>query len=298
MNTIVIGGAGFVGSHLVERLLADGDAVDVVDDLSTGQLANLAGARAAGGTLRINTLDAAVPAIADLISLRRPEVIYHLGLLIPGVAMNAARAASAVASTLTVAEALTGLTDSKLVVMLPAAAMYGDVPAREQPVKEGREWSPVGVRGVIARTILGILATYRERHAVEFSALLAGSVYGPRQRAEGGVVAALVNARRHDRPAVLHGDGRQTRDLVYIDDAVDALARAATRAGGLAVNVGTGSGIAVRDVWQALGGGPVQHGDPDLVGVARLALSVTRARIQLGWAPWTDLATGLATLVV
>ncbi|MSX55436.1 MAG: NAD-dependent epimerase/dehydratase family protein, partial [Actinobacteria bacterium] len=84
MNALVVGGAGFIGSHLTERLLADGHAVDVVDDLSLGSLANLAEARSMGGELKIHTLDAGADEFQALVALRTPDVIYHLGVLPPG----------------------------------------------------------------------------------------------------------------------------------------------------------------------------------------------------------------------
>lgn len=83
-GVLVCGGAGFIGSHLVDRLLADGQSVEVVDDLSVGSLANLSAARASGGTLRFHHLDVSAPEFSDLIALRRPTVIYHLALLPTG----------------------------------------------------------------------------------------------------------------------------------------------------------------------------------------------------------------------
>src|SRR3954462_4663422 len=86
MNPLVVGGAGFLGSHVVDRLLAEGSATDVVDDLSTGVLGNLADARAAGGSLKIHTLDGRAGDFSSVVGMRRPDVIYHLGLLTPGQA--------------------------------------------------------------------------------------------------------------------------------------------------------------------------------------------------------------------
>ncbi len=304
MNTLVVGGAGFIGSHLVDRLLADGHSVDVVDDLSSGALANLAEARAAHGALRISTLDATAPPFADLVALRRPEVIYLLAPLVPGVVEPRRLVEPALAVTVAVLEAARHVAGTKVVALLPGASLYGDVPAREQPIKEGRGWSPVDVRGVAARAVLDLLQVYRDAAQVEFTVLVTGCVYGTRQRADGGVVAALRAAALAGRAPVLHGDGRQARDLLFIDDAVDALSRAADRAGGLIVNVGSGTPTTIRDLWQAvaasLGLAPADAEarlDPaGPGGVARLVLSPTRARIHLGWEPWTGLADGLAQL--
>ncbi len=297
MIPMVVGGAGFLGSHLVDRLLAEDMVTDVVDDLSSGSLANLADARAAGGALKIHTLDVRAAEFGSLVGMRRPDVIYHLGLLAPGNAEREADGA-AVSNVLAVLEAARHHGVTKVVVALPASSLYGEVPTRELPVKEGRPFEPVGVRGVLARTVTDLLAVYRDEHAVEYTALAMTSVYGPRQRAADGVVAAFATALAHGGPFVIFGDGRQTRDLLFVDDAVDALVRASKRGGGLIVNVGTGVQTSVRDLAALVGADlssdssvvhqPRRHGD-----LTRVALSPTRARIHLQWSPWTDLASGL-----
>lgn len=292
---MVVGGAGFVGSHLTERLLAEGWSVDVVDQLITGSLSNLAEARSVGGDLKIHTLDAAAPEFGDLVSMRAPDVIYHLGLLPPGEPAEQT-AASALASLLSVLEAARHRGGVKVVVVLSAVALYGDVPTKEQPIKESQPWHPVGVRGVITRTVAELLAAYRELHSVEYTALAMSNVYGPRQRPDGGVVGAFAFALREDVMPMMHGDGRQTRDFLFVDDAVDALVRAAQKGGGLVVNVGSGVAASVREVWELLVGpggrapAPSPRRPDD---VSRFTLGITRARIHLAWAPWTDLATGL-----
>lgn len=298
MNVLVVGGAGFLGSHLAERLLAEGHAVDVVDDLRAGSLANLSQARSLAAELKIHTLDAASADFGTLASMRGPDVIYHLGLLPPGVPAEHTAAAT-LASLMSVLEAARELGNVKVVTALSAVALYGDVAARDQPVKESQPWNPVGVRGVVTRTIADMLAVYREHHSVEFTALALANVYGPRQRADGGVIAAFAHAMRERVTPMVHGDGRQTRDFLYVDDAVDALVRAAHKGSGLVVNIGTGIGTSVRDLWDMIAGpdgrAPAPSPRRDL-DVTRFALSPTRARIHLAWAPWTDLPTGLRLL--
>jgi UDP-glucose 4-epimerase len=299
---MVVGGAGFIGSHLTDRLLAEGRRVDVVDDLSTGSLANLAAARAAStagsGELKFHHLDASSGDLVALAAMREPRVVVHLGLLPPGRATTAAMV-DAVASTLQVLEAAARVGDCKVVVALPAGALYGEVPSREQPIKDGRPFAPTSVRGVIARTVVDLLATARQARDVEFTALALATVYGPRQRADGGVVAAFTAAAAGGEAATIDGDGRQSRDLLYVDDAVDALVKATQRGGGLVVNVGTGISTTVRELWTSIAGSdgpPARHGPARPDDVTRIALSPTRARIQLSWAPWTDLASGLRAM--
>lgn len=295
----MVGGAGFLGSHLTERLVAEGHSVDVVDDLSTGSLGNLASARRLGGDLRIHTLDAASPEFASLMSMREPEVVYHLALLPSGLPAEDHLQAS-LSSLVAVLEGARRGSRPKVVVALGAGAVYGDVPAKEQPVKESRIGSHASVGGAATRSLLDLLGVYRERHGIEFTALVLGSVYGPRQRRSGGVVAAFAAALREGVTPMIEGDGRQSRDFLYVDDAVDALARAATRAGGLLVNVGTGTATSVRDVWAAMSGAdgrqpaPAPRRPDD---IAKMSLAITRARIHLAWAPWTSLADGLRSTV-
>ncbi|MFZ4719784.1 MAG: NAD-dependent epimerase/dehydratase family protein [Ilumatobacteraceae bacterium] len=298
MKALVVGGAGFLGSHLTERLLAEGHSVDVVDHLGTGSLANLADARRAAGELKIHTLDATAGEFDAVLSLRTPQVVYHLGLLPPGEPAEHTAAAS-LASLLAVLEGARRLGDVKVVVVLSAVALYGDVAGKDQPIKEAQPYAPVGVRGVVSRAISELLTAYRDTHAVEFTALAFGTVYGPRQRPDGGVVGAFSHCLHQDLTPMLHGDGRQTRDFVYIDDAVDALVRAADRGSGLVINVGTGVGTSVRDLWDMMSGPSGKSPAPSprrSDDVQRFALAISRARIQLGWAPWTDLATGLREL--
>ncbi len=295
---LVIGGAGFLGSHLVDRLLADGVVVDVVDDLSTGSLGSLAEARAMAGAgqLHIQTMDAASPELADLIALRRPTTIYHLALLGAHEAPALTHGRS-FTSMLGVLEAGRAAGVGKVVVALPATAIYGHPSGRDLPAKEG-PLAARGVRGVVATAIVDLLTAYREGDDVEFTALAVASAYGPRQRREGGVVAAAVAAAADGSPFTVRGDGRQTRDFVYVDDVVDALARAGERGSGLVVNVGTGIQTTLRDLWAQLApeAGPpaTSPGRPD--ELLRFAVSPVRARIHLGWSPWTPLSEGLAAL--
>ncbi len=295
MNVVVMGGAGFLGSHLVDRLLAEGHAVDVVDDLSTGSLGNLAEARSVGGALKIHNLDAASADADSLLGMRRPDVVYHLALF-PRSDRSAHVQGRGFTSALVLLDAARRHGIGRVVVALPASAIYGQPAVSALPVKEG-ELEPRGVRGVAARAVVDLLVTHREHDMVEFAALAMANVYGPRQRADAGVVAAFRDALATGTAPVFDGDGRQTRDFVYVDDAVDALVRSGERSSGLVINIGTGEQTAVRDIWQRLSGGAgpePQLGPPRRDDLVRFAVSPVRARIHLGWSPWTGLDEGLA----
>jgi UDP-glucose 4-epimerase len=135
---------------------------------------------------------------------------------------------------------------------------------------------------------------------IEFTALALASVYGGRQRAADGVVASFLAAHAAGRAPRFDGDGRQTRDLVFIDDVVDAFVRASSRGSGLVINIGTGVQTAVRDLWATISGGggpPPELTSPRPDDLLRFAVSPVRARIHLGWSPWTDLRDGLSRCV-
>lgn len=305
VNVVVVGGAGFIGSHLVDRLLAEEHAVDVIDNLTVGSLANLAAARTAGGRLRIHHLDVPSSEAESSIGHRTPDVIFHLALL-PRHDPSPSAQGDAFVSALATLEAARRHGVPKVVVALPASAIYGHPTSKQLPVKEGEpsQLEPRDVRGVVARAIIDLLVSYRDLHAIEFTALALGSVYGPRQRPDGGVVAAFVAAATDGRSPVMYGDGRQTRDFVFIDDVVDALVRAGGRGSGLVINVGTGEQTSILELWSKVsasitGAGELEptRGPARLHEVQRFAVSPVRARIHLGWSPWTGLDHGLARLL-
>jgi UDP-glucose 4-epimerase len=298
MRALVVGGAGFIGSHLVDRLLAEGHEVDVVDDLTTGSLANLSSARSAGGALKIHHLDARSADFDTLVGMRRPDVIHLLAVL-PRPQRGPAVMSQGLELTAAALESARRHGVTKVVVVLPAASLYGHPSTQSLPAKEGAI-TPRGVKGVVARASIDLLETYRDQYSIEFTVLALASVYGPRQRADGGVAAVFRSAVATGQPPALHGDGRQTRDFVFIDDVVDALVRAAERGGGLVINIGTGIQTTVRELWERIGAGsglvatssPARPDD-----LARFAVSPVRARIHLAWSPWTELDDGVARLL-
>lgn len=302
MRIAVIGGAGFIGSHLVDRLLAEDHEVDVIDDLSSGSLANLAEARQTsaaptGGQLKIHHIDALSSEAESLLGMRRPDLVYQLALF-PRHDRTARAQGRGFESALAVMEAARKHGVQKVIATVPASSLYGQPAASALPIKEG-ELTPRGVRGVVARAVIDLMSIYRERDMIEFTALAMSTVYGPRQAATGGVVAAFETAHRDGHAPRFDGDGRQTRDLLFIDDAIDALVRAGARGSGLVINVGTGIQTTLRDLWSEIGGGA--GAEPEIAPVRsddllRFAVSPVRARIHLGWSPWTNVREGLGRL--
>lgn len=292
------GGAGFIGSHLVDRLLAEGHEVDVVDDLSTGSLSNLAEARNATGRFKFQNISIESSEFAELVSLRRPEIIVNLATFTPSQA-HLAGAMSSFRAAVVVLEAARLAGVSKVVTAIHAGLLYGEVAARDLPIKEGHMNDPRSSEEVIARAAADMHTIYRERHGIEFTVLALANVYGVRQRSDDGVIASFIDALAHGRAPIIHGSGKQSRDFVHVDDTVDAIVRSLDRAGGLVVNVGTGVATTVSDLWALMGGAAALAPRTSTArphDVARLSLSPVRARIQLGWSPFTSLEEGLATL--
>ena len=303
MRTLVTGGAGFIGSTLVDRLLAEGHEVDVVDDFSTGSLSNLADARAnAGRALTIHHLDITAPAVVELMARRRPELVFHLAAQ-ADVRVSVARpvfdATVNIVGSLHVLEGARQAEAQRLVFAASGGTLYGEPAADDLPVRESHPQQPLSPYGVAKKSVIDYLAAYRELHALEYCALALANVYGPRQdpHGEAGVVAIFAEKLVRDSPVTVFGDGSQTRDFVYVDDVVDAFVRAATRGGGLVCNVGTGRETSVNELLATMAEQAGVVATPVLAPprsgeLLRSSLDIERAAIQLGWRPWTELPEG------
>ncbi|HEX2040395.1 MAG TPA: GDP-mannose 4,6-dehydratase [Acidimicrobiales bacterium] len=308
MKALVTGGAGFVGSTLVDRLLAEGHTVDVVDDLSTGSLSNLAEARAdPTADVTFHRMDVRDEALVSLLERRRPEVVFHLAGqadVRASVEQPERDAEVNVVGTVRVLEGARRAGSRKVVFAASGGTLYGEVDPADLPVKESHPHVPLTPYGVSKKAAVDYLVAYRELHALEFTALALGNVYGPRQAAHGeaGVVAVFASRLLAGEPCTIFGDGQQTRDFVFVDDVVDAFVRAADRGGGLLLNVGTGRETSVNALYATLveaagtTAAPV-NGPPRPGEVRRSALDSSRAGIHLGWKPWTTLEEGCAAVL-
>ena len=303
MRTMVTGGAGFIGSTLVDRLLVEGHEVDVIDDFSTGSLSNLADARgSAGRALTIHHLDITAPAVIELMARRRPELVFHLAAQADvrvSVARPAFDATVNVVGSLNVLEGARQAEAERVVFAASGGTLYGEPAAEDLPVRESHPQQPLSPYGVAKKAVIDYLVAYRELHSLEFCALALSNVYGPRQNPHGeaGVVAIFAERILRGEPVTIFGDGEQTRDFVFVDDVVDGFVRAATRGGGLVCNIGTGRETSVNELLAAL----TSQADTEVTSVLaplrpgellRSSLDVERAAIQLGWRAWTDLNDG------
>lgn len=308
MRALVTGGAGFIGSTLVDRLLAEGHAVDVVDDLSTGSLANLAEARAdPANEVTFHQIDIRSGEMVEVLARRRPEVVFHLAAQ-ADVRVSVDRpvfdADVNILGTLRVLEGARAAGVSRVVFAASGGTLYGDPDPSDLPLRESQPYHPLSPYGVSKKSGIDYLEAYRELHSLEFCALALANVYGPRQdpHGEAGVVAMFAGRLLKGEPVTVFGDGEQTRDFVFVDDVVDAFVRAATRGGGLVVNVGTGIEVAVNELARVMTAKAGLDLEPRYAAarpgeLLRSALDPERAAIHLGWSSWTSLAEGVAAVL-
>jgi UDP-glucose 4-epimerase len=281
MRALVTGGAGFIGSNLVDALVARGDEVAVLDDLSTGRREHVPG----GVPLaRVDVADAA--AVASAFDAHRPEVVFHLAAQIDvrrSVADPARDARVNLEGTIAVLEGARRH-DARLVFSSTGGAVYGDTDRIPTPEEAPRR--PLAPYGQGKAAAEDYCALYARLYGADVVALRYANVYGPRQDplGEGGVVAIFCEHARREEPAVAFGDGRQTRDFVYVDDVVAANLLAAEGRGGAgrAYNIGRGRETSVLEL-AAILGLAVEH-RPERAGeVRRSCLDPGRARRELGW---------------
>jgi UDP-glucose 4-epimerase len=290
----VTGGAGFIGSHTVEALVARGSAVLVVDDLS-----HPCGVRLPSAA-EVVEADCGSAEVAAALRRFAPEAVLHLaarGGVARALRDPAAHVRAGLASTVALFEAACLAGARRIVTASSGGAVYGD-PLR-LPAHEGLAPRPRSAYGAGKLAEEGFLAAARRRHGVSGLALRYGNVYGPRQdgTGEAGVVAITCNRLREQRSPVIFGSGEQTRDFVFVLDVAAAnLAALAGRRSGF-VNVGTGEQTSVRRVVETLirhsGGGEAEIAPARPGEVARVSLDGDRARRWLGWRAGTPLEQGL-----
>jgi len=305
MDCLVTGGAGFIGSHLVDGLLARGDRVTVLDDLSSGKRENLARAIEHGATLEVvDVRDAR--RVAAVFAATRPEVVFHLAAQIDvrvSVQDPAADATSNVLGTINVLQAAHRVGTRRLVNTSTGGGLYGD--AERLPTPEGYPIRPLAPYGQSKYAAEGYCELYARLHGLSTVSLRYGNVYGPRQdvHGEAGVVAIFCGHVVSGQVSTVFGDGLQTRDWVDVSDVVRANLRAAESELSGPVNIGHGEETSVLDLLQALGevsDVPPREPrfEPERPGeVRRSCLDVTRARHELGWEPQVDLGAGLRTIL-
>lgn len=308
MKMLVTGGAGFIGSTLVDRLLAEGHEVDVLDDLSSGSLPNLADARAdRSNKLRFHQVDIRDQQVVEIIGRRRPEVIFHLaaqGDVRVSVARPAFDAEVNLLGTINVLEGARRAGSRKVVFASSGGTIFGEPQPSDLPCRESHPQVPLSPYGIAKKAAFDYLNAYRALHGLEFTALALANVYGPRQdrHGESGVVAIFAGKLLSGSACTIFGDGEQTRDFVYVDDVVDAFVRAAGRGDGLLINIGTGNETSVNELYRTMARAAGVEALPRTAAarpgeLQRSALDPARAALHLAWKPWTSLPEGTAEVL-
>jgi UDP-glucose 4-epimerase len=300
MRALVTGGAGFIGSNLVDELLERGHDVDVVDDLSSGKESNLAGAIERGARLhRADIRDA--DAVRELVAGVEPEAIFHLAAQIDvrlSVADPAFDARTNVEGTASLLEAGRVNGARRFVFASTGGAIYGETDVMPTPeTHDPRPMAPYGTSKFCAEQYLGL---YERLHGMSTVALRFGNVYGPRQdvHGEAGVIAIFCGRLRRGEDLRIFGTGEQTRDYIYVGDLVDAIATAGEGDATGAINLGTEeetSVLRVAEILQEHSGSNAEIDfQPARLGeIERSVLATGRAREVLGWTSGTRIEEGL-----
>jgi UDP-glucose 4-epimerase len=298
MNVLVTGGAGFIGSHIVDLLVEKGCTVSIVDNLSTGRAENI------NPGANFYNIDVRDPGLKEIIAREKPTAIIHLAAQVDvqcSLQEPYTDAEINILGSVNLLDACSGCGVGK-VIYASTAAVYGS-PAY-LPVDERHPVAPQSPYGLSKHTVEHYLRLYREMHGVSFTVLRFANVYGPRQDAagEGGVVAIFVDKlAKGVRPAIF-GDGEQTRDFIYVKDVAAASVAALRRGDGGTFNVSTGKGLTVNYLYQALKaltGSTMEpvYQPPRPGDITHSTLSNARACVSLDWRPRYILTEGLRETV-
>jgi UDP-glucose 4-epimerase len=301
MKTLVTGGAGFIGSNLVDALLARGDEVAVIDDLSTGRRQNLENALSQGAELI--ELDIRDPqAVSDAVERVAPEAIFHLAAQIDvrkSVADPANDSRVNVEGTINVLRAALDHGVKRLINTSTGGAIYGE--GQILPAPEDHPVAPESPYGTSKFCAEQYCALFTRLHGLSTISLRYGNVYGPRQDplGEAGVIAIFCGKLLEGGRPTIFGDGDQTRDYVFVGDVVDANLRAVESKATGSFNVGRGVQTSVLDIVHALAdqsnnGFEADHAPARPGEVQHIALDPSRTKAELGWEAQVDLDQGLA----
>ena len=294
-KVLVTGGGGFIGSHVVDRLLELGHHVMVVDDFRSGRLSNVP----SGVTLY--RTDTAAPALDEVFREERPDFVYHYAAQISvqlSMQDPLSDADTNIRGSLNLLQNCVRYGVKKVVYISSGGAMYGE--PRYLPCDENHSVHPLSHYGVSKYAVENYLYVYRQAHGLDYTILRLSNVYGPRQDpfGEAGVVAIFSQAMLQGKPVVINGSGEQERDFLYVLDVVEASIAALEGGSGEAFNIATGRGASVNEIYSLLkenAGYPdeASHGPAKPGEVFKIYLDITKARQQLGWEPRFSLEEGL-----
>ncbi len=301
-TSLITGGAGFIGSHLADRLVADGHRVVVVDNLVKGRMDRLESALSGGA--RMVEMDITAPEIDDVFAEVRPDWLFHLAAqsaVRPSVDDPIFDATVNILGTVNLLEAARKYGTERIVFASSGGAIYGEV---TEPATENDPKHPDSPYGISKKVAEDYFRFYREQYGLDYMAMALANVYGPRQDpyGEAGVVAIFARLMLDGKTPTINGDGSQQRDYVFVTDVIDAFVRAGTTGGGELLNIGTGVATSVSELYDALAtatgfvGEPV-HGPAKAGDLARSVIDPSRAIRHLDWHPSVTLDEGIGATV-
>lgn len=303
-RAVVTGGAGFIGSNLVDRLVDEGVEVLVLDDLSSGSLGNLKDARARGN-VQIHQIDISDNDVVGLVRDFRPDNVFHLAAQIDvrrSVTDPAFDARINVIGTVNMLEAARHADAERFVFASSGGATFGDtfnIPTPEE--QKRRPESPYGVSKFVVEEYFRY---YHDTYGLDFMSLGFANVYGPRQdpHGEAGVVAIFIGDLLAGRTPTIFGDGGQTRDFVFVEDVTDAMVRGSRIGGSRYLNVGTGVETSVIRLYEYIVEATGSDIAPTMAAARkgeqlRSCLDASAAQKHLGWEPWTPIEDGIGRTV-
>ncbi|MDA0734522.1 MAG: GDP-mannose 4,6-dehydratase [Chloroflexi bacterium] len=294
-TALVTGGAGFIGSHLVDRLLTEGHKVAVIDNLSTGKLKNL------NSAATFYHVDITHSSVQDIFQREQPDVVFHLAAQISVSESTKDPVHDGeinVIGTLRLLEAVRHSGIEKFIYSSTGGALYGD--PTENPCAEQTPIVPLSPYGLSKYIAEQYVELYHRLYHLNYTILRYGNVYGPRQdpHGEAGVVAIFSQAMLEGKQPHIFGEGDQERDFVYVGDVVEANIRAMTKGDGSAYNIGTGQGTNVNRIFEALRDiikykWDAEHRAGRPGEVYKISLECQKAYNELGWSPQVGLEEGL-----
>ena len=298
-TALVTGGAGFIGSHMVKRLLELDYKVVVIDDLSTGKIKNL------NSEAVFHHTDITQPAVDEIIQREQPDLVFHMAAqtsVIQSTRDPIGDINTNVLGTLRILEASRRVGVDKIIYSASGGTVYGDpatVPCPEDaPIAPA---SPYGMSKLVAEQYLDF---YYRQYRLHYTSLRYGNVFGPRQdpHGEAGVVAIFTQAMLEGKQPQIFGDGTQQRDFISVFDVVDANIAAIDRGDAKSMNIASGEATSVNRIFKLLGGitgykwDPL-HGPQRAGEIYRIALDCSKAAQELDWSPKIDLEEGLRLTV-
>lgn len=299
MKILVTGGAGFIGSHVVDALVAAGHDVSVVDDLSTGRRHNL------NPRARFYQVDIRDAALGDIIAQEKPDVVSHQAAranVRESMEKPILYADVNILGSLNLLESCRRHGVRKVIYASTGGASYGE--PQQLPVPEDHPINPLDPYGASKHHVEHYLYLYRANYGLDYTILRYPNVFGPRQdpHGEAGVVAIFTGLMLSGGEPIINGTGEQERDFVDVSDVARANWLALSQGGGRVYNIGSGTGTSINRIYALLAeltsyDGPVVHGPSKQGEVYKIYLDASRARRELGWYPKMSLETGLARTV-